>query len=66
MHALTSTHCMAPVRDTEHATPAAKIWSTAHAPTHVERVIWMAALLTATHPNNATKPRLVSEANWLR
>jgi hypothetical protein len=57
---------MAPVRDTEHATPAAKIWSTAHAPTHVERVIWMAALLTAIHPNNATKPRLVSEANWFR
>ena len=62
----TSTHCIAPVRDTEHATPAANTLRHNSAKTQPPRVMLCALICAATQANNATSPRLVSEANWLR
>jgi hypothetical protein len=64
IHTTTNTantnHCMAPVRDTEHAKPAA---SKARAHHTIDAYRLEMLCMVAAKPNSATKPMLVSEAN---
>jgi hypothetical protein len=64
--ALTNNHSMAPVRETEQAKPAAsrfRLTTTKHHALAERAFVWLCAKV---HPNKATKPRPMSDANWLR